>query len=64
MMGQLFPDEISGILRIQYVHRDDALVLQSAVLILSDAVLKVLRYGPMETLLMMLNIYLEIFDRN
>ena len=60
-MGQLYPDEISGILRIQYVHRDDALELQNAVLILSDAVLKVLRYG---TILMMLNIYLEIFDRN
>ena len=63
-MGQLYPDEISGILRIQYVNRDDALKLQSAVLILSDAVLKVPRYGPMESLLMMLNIYLEIFDRN
>ena len=44
-MGQLYPDEISGILRIQYVNRDDALKLQSAVLILCDAVLKVLRYG-------------------
>ena len=43
-MGQLYPDEISGKLRIQYVYRDDALELQSAFPILSDAVLKVLRY--------------------
>ena len=57
-MGQLYPDEISGKLRIQYVHRDDALELQTAVLIYP------MQFCAMETLLMMLKIYLEIFDRN